>query len=371
MENGLWEHFAIVRDPRVERSKRHKMSEILSISVCAVICGAEYFTQMEEFGKANEAWFRTFLELEHGIPSHDTFGRVFAAMDPTEFEQGFQAWVHAVAGSSEGKHVAIDGKCLRRSFDRASGKSAVHLVSAWVHENHTCFGQVAVDEKSNEITAIPKLLKILSLRGSTVTIDAMGCQRKVARQIVEKEGDYVLSVKENQETLYEDIQLYLDDAIENGFRAEHDEWETVEKGHGRIESRRTWTTGDVSWLRKHHDWAGLSSIAAVERRRRIDGKESVERSYFISSLSGRCAQRIGSVVRDHWSVENSLHWMLDVCFREDDSRIRIQNAAENFSRLRRIALMLLKQEKSSNAGVKSKRLRAGWDRAYLLKVLKI
>jgi predicted transposase YbfD/YdcC len=246
------------------------------------------------------------------------------------------------------------------------------MVTAWVHENHAVFGQVRTEDKSNEITAIPKLLEMLNLKAATVTIDAIGCQKDIAHKVLDKGGQYVLAVKSNQETLYEDIRLFLDDAIENDFcGGEHDQYEQTEKGHGRIETRRCWTTGQTEWLRRRHDWPGMQSIAAVESRREVGEQVSVERRYFISSLPGRTAQRIGQAVRNHWCVENELHWSLDVCFGEDQSRVRVGNAAENLSRVRRLALTLLKQEKTAKVGIKAKRLMAGWNEKYLLKVLRI
>jgi predicted transposase YbfD/YdcC len=290
-------------------------------------------------------------------------------MEPQEFEKAFQAWVHDLAGTTAGKHIAIDGKTLRRSFDKASKKAAIHMVSAWVHENHAVFGQLKVDDKTNEIKAIPKLLEILNLKGATVTIDAMGCQREISSQIVDKDGDYVLALKGNQGQLHEDVVLFMNDAIEKGSADLSDVYESCEKGHGRIEQRMCWTSTEVDWLRDRHAWPSLSSIAAVECRRTIDGNTNTERRYFISSHDGRCAQRIATVVRNHWRVEAQLHWTLDVCFGEDNSRVRIENAAENLSRVRRIALMLLKQEKTARMGVKGKRMKAAYDKEYLLKVL--
>lgn len=360
----------MVPDPRVERTKKHKLQDILVIAVCAVICGAEHWTHIEAFGKIHEAWFRTFLDLPKGIPSHDTFGRVFAVLDPEAFEAVLRAFVADLAGSRD-KHIAVDGKTLRHSFDHASSRTPVHLVSAWGYEDHVVFGQLAVKTKSNEITAIPELLKILDLTSATVTIDAIGCQKEIARQIVDQKGDYVLALKENQPELYHDAQLYLEDALAHGFRGGHDFDETTEKGHGRLEIRRVWTTSDVSWLQTRHDWPALGSLTIVERERHRNGQTESKRHYFISSHSGRCAQRLGTLIRNHWSVEAQLHWSLDVCFHEDASRVRIANAAENFSRLRRIALMLLQQEKTAQTGIAGKRLRAGWDRDYLLKVLGI
>jgi len=370
MNESIWECFHVVRDPRVEGRCDHELHDILVIAVCSIICGAERCTEMEDFGNSNIKWFRSFLNLPNGIPSHDTFGRVFAALDPDEFEKAFRTWVDMVAETPVGKHYAIDGKTIRRSFDTASARAAIHMVSAWVHENHVCFGQVKVDEKSNEITAIPKLLDMLLLEGATVTIDAIGCQRKISQQITEKKGDYVICLKGNQPELHADVSLYLDDAIERKAK-ELDTYETTDRGHGRTERRKTWATTNVSWLQKRHNWPGLKSIAAVEATVERNGETSVERRYFIGSRVGEVAQVIGVLARQHWSVENNLHWMLDVAFSEDDCRVRMGNAAENLSRVRRIALMLLKKDKTCKLGVKSKRKKAGWDRDYLLTVLGI
>jgi predicted transposase YbfD/YdcC len=372
MATSIWEHFSVIPDPRVERTKLHTLEDILIMVTCGVLCGAETWVDIADFAKAKEAWLRTFLALPNGIPSHDTFGRVLAALEVRAFERAFQSWILDLAGTSKGKLIAIDGKTLRRSLDRASGKAAIHLVSAWVHENHAVFGQLAVDSKSNEITAIPKLLEMLDLQEATVTIDAMGCQKEIAQKVLDRGGQYVLAVKANQGTLQEDIRLFLDDAVERDFRGiEHDVYEQTEKGHGRLETRRCWTTSQIDWLRQRHDWAGLQSVAVVEGRRQIGEQVSTERRYFISSLPGRTAQRIGQAVRNHWSVENELHWSLDLCFAEDQSRVRIGNAAENLSRVRRVALTLLKQETSAKVGIKAKRLLAGWDEKYLLRVLRI
>lgn len=356
-------------DPRQAWKVSHRLHDILVIVVCATIAGLEHFTEFEDYGRANEAWFRTFLDLPNGIPSHDTFGNVLAALAPDAFERRIQLWFHALAGSTAGKHIAIDGKTLRRSFDRASNRAAVHMLNAYVHENHAVFAQLKTDEKSNEITAVPKLLEMLKLTDATVTLDAMGCQKEIAAQIVEKKGHYVLAVKGNQAGLYEDIQTYLEDAIERGFTGEHDLYEGAEKGHGRIEVRRCWTSGDVQWLARRHDWPQVGSIAAVECARTVNGQTSTERRYFISSHSGRCAQKIATLVRNHWRVENELHWTLDVCFNEDSCRARAANVAENLGRMRRVTLMLLKSETSCKLGIKTKRRKAGYQRDYLLKVL--
>jgi predicted transposase YbfD/YdcC len=248
---------------------------------------------ISEFGRSKEGFFRSFLELPNGIPSHDTFGRVFAAMDAGAFERSFQSWVKDLAGSSSGKLIALDGKTIRRSLDQAGGRAAIHMVSAWVYENHAVFGQLRVADKSNEITAIPKLLEMLDLKDATVTIDAIGCQRDIAGKILERGGQYVLAVKGNQGTLHEDVKLFLDDAVERGFKGlESDGYEQLEKGHGRIETRRTWTTGEVEWVNKRHEWPGLKSIAVMDCQREIGTKTTLERRYFISSLPFKAAQRM-------------------------------------------------------------------------------
>lgn len=372
MANSILERFADLPDPRVERTRLHRLQDIVTIAICAVICGAEGWTDMELFGKSKESWFKTFLELPNGIPSHDTFGRVISALDPDAFERCFQAWIQALASSSAGKIIAIDGKSLRHSFDRASNKAAIHMISAWATANHLVFGQIITDAKSNEITAIPLLLGMLDLTDSTVSIDAMGCQKDIAQTIINGGGDYVFGLKANQGTLHEEVKLFLDDAIERGFKEmQHGFYQTVNGGHGRIETRRIWCTNEIDWLQDRWAWAGFKSIAAVECERTVDKKTTVERRYFISSLDGRDAKVMAGVIRGHWGIENGLHWSLDVSFREDDCRVRKDHGAENLSRLRRIALNLLKQDKTVKVGVKGKRLKAGWDEQYLLKVLQI
>jgi len=362
--------FRDMPDPRMVGKIAHKLHDMLAITVCAVIGGLEHWTQIEDFAIANESWFRTFLDLPNGIPSHDTFGKVLATLDPEAFEQRIQQWIHALVGSNtEGKHIAIDGKTLRRSFDRASRKMAVHMVSAYVHENHAVFGQLKVDDKTNEITVIPKLLEMLQLKDATVTIDAMGCQRDIAQKIVDRGGHYVLALKGNQSTLQEDTQTFMDDLVARRAARHCDYYETVEKSHGRIETRKCWSCWNVDWLIQRHQWPGLSSMVAVEATRTLNGKTSTERRYFISSHSGKQAQKLATLIRNHWRVENQLHWTLDVSFNEDQCRVRIANAAENLARIRRISLLLLKNEKTCKLGIKSKRAKAGYDRSYLLRLL--
>jgi predicted transposase YbfD/YdcC len=362
--------FRDMPDRRIIGKVSHKLHDILVITVCAVICGLEHWTQIEDFARANEQWFKTFLDLPNGIPSHDTLGKVFSFLDPDEFERRIQKWIHALVGSdTQGKHIAIDGKTLRKSFDTASSKVAIHMLNAYVHENHAVFGQLKVDGKTNEITAIPKLLEMLQLKEATVTIDAMGCQRDIAQKIIDQEGHYVFALKGNQSTLQEDVQMFVDDLIARNSRQQCDYYETIEKSHGRIEIRKCWSCWDIDWLIQRHDWAGLSSIAAVECTRTLNGKTSSERRYFISSHSGQQAQKIATLIRNHWRVENELHWTLDVSFNEDQCRVRIENAAENLSRIRRISLILLKNDKTCKLGIKSKRAKAGYDRNYLLTLL--
>jgi predicted transposase YbfD/YdcC len=362
--------FRDIPDPRMVAKISHTLHDILVITVCAVICGLEHWTQIEDFAKTNEAWFRTFLDLPNGIPSHDTFGKVLAALDPEAFERRIQPWIHALLDSAtEGKHIAIDGKTLRRSFDHASGKAAIHMINAYVHENHTVFAQLKVDDKTNEITAIPSLREMLQLEEATVTIDAMGCQKDIAQKIVNGGGHYVLALKGNHSALQEEVQTFLDDRITRGETRQGDYYETVEKSHGRIETRKCWTCGQVDWLTQRHAWAGLASIVAVEGTRTVHDKTSTERRYFLSSHSGRQAQKLAVLIRNHWRVENQLHWTLDVCFNEDQCRVRIANAAENLARIRRISLLLLKQETTCKLGIQSKRAQAAYDRDYLLTLL--
>jgi len=368
MSMRLLDYFTDVTDPRIERTKLHKLEDILAIVICAAICGAEGWTEMAFFGQCKQQWLETFLELPNGIPSDDTFRRVISALQPNEFEACFQRWTKAVS-NHQSDIIAIDGKTLRRSHDNANGQSAIHIVSAWACENKMVFGQVATDEKSNEITAIPKLLEMLVLDGSVVTIDAMGCQKKIAEKIKESNGDYIFSLKGNQGTLHEEVKLFMDDAITNG--GDYDYNHTTDGGHGRVEIRKVWYSQDIQWIQDRKDWLGLSSLIAVESQRIIGDKVSTERRYFISSLSGIDAETIGRMIRSHWGIENKLHWSLDVSFGEDDSRIRKGFGAENVSRLRRIALNLLKQEKTAKCGIKIKQHKAGWDEKYLQKILGI
>jgi len=373
---ALAEHFAALEDPRVERTKLNPLLSIVTIAICAVIGGAESWDDIEEFGEAKASWFTTFLDLPHGIPCHDTFNRVFAALDPGQFRTCFQRWMEALATVLPAQVIALDGKTVRGSHDRWSGKQAIHMVSAWATANRLVLAQVKVDNKSNEITALPELLGQLALAGCIVTIDAMGCQQAIAQQILDQDGDYVLALKDNQETLHEDVQLSFAIAQADGFvGVQHDHAETVDKGHGRIELRQHWVIDDpevIAWLQERHAWPGLEAIGMVEAERRIGLERTVERrSYLLHRpLSARA---FGEAVRSHWGIENrrvpSGCWVLDVSFHEDQSRIRAGHAAENFVILRHMALNLLQRQQTKRLSVKAKRKKAGWDNAYLLQVL--
>lgn len=368
----IGEHFSKVSDPRIDRTKRHKLLDIICIAICAVICGADNWVEVENFGQQKLAWLQTFLELPHGIPSHDTFGRVFALVNPEEFQRSFLEWVQAVSRLTQGQVIAIDGKQLRGSYDRSSGKRAIYLVSAWATANRLVLGQQRVNDKSNEITAIPELLKTLEISGCIITIDAIGTQTKIAGLIVGAEADYILSVKENQGKLYQDITALFDYDRQHNFQeAPYEYAKTVGKDHGRIEVRQCWSTSDSEYLesiRNRHNWKGLKSIVMVEAERIIGGKSSVEIRYFISSLTSNAHQLL-QAIRSHWGIENGLHWTLDIAFAEDQSRVRKDHAPENLAVIRHMALNLLKQETTAKGGIKAKRLQCAWSEDYLLKVL--
>jgi predicted transposase YbfD/YdcC len=367
---GLLRHFGQLKDPRVNRTKKHSLTDILTLAICAVICGADGWAQVAQFGRCKFKWFKTFLELPNGIPSHDTFGRVFAALDPQAFEACFMRWIGELATASAGRLIAIDGKTIRRSLDSASGKAAIHLVSAWCSANELVLGQIATDAKSNEITAIPELLKLLDLNGAVVTIDAAGCQKKIAEQIVSQGGHYILQLKGNQTALHEEAVALFDHCLTDDCQGiAYSTAASLDKGHGRIEQRRLWATSQIDWFAEKGKWKNLRCLIRVLAQRTVGGQTSSEYRYYISDLPADGASQLLAYIRGHWGVENNLHWSLDINFREDDRRIRDGHAAENFSRLSRIALNLLQAEKTNGGGIKTKRLCCGWDHDYLLKVL--
>jgi predicted transposase YbfD/YdcC len=366
------EHFSKVNDPRKDRTKHHKLLDMIAIAICAVICGAEGWVDIELFGNSKIHWLASFLELPNGIPSHDTFGRVFSLIDAQQFQLAFYEWVWAVNDIIQGQVINIDGKCLRGSDDQRLGKRAIYMVSAWAVENEIVLGQRKVDQKSNEITAIPELLKILAISGCIVTIDAMGTQTNIAKTIREANADYILSVKENQGHLFEDIAtLFAVDQAQNFKYAPFEHKKTINKGHGRIEVRECWSTSNPEYLhliRGFANWVGLQSMVMVVCTRIINGKESKDVRYYISSLPSN-AERILQAVRKHWSIENKLHWVLDVVLNEDRSRVRKDQAPANLAVLRHIALNLLKQEKTAKGGIHAKQFQAALKEDYLLKVL--
>jgi predicted transposase YbfD/YdcC len=370
----LSEHFAALEDPRVERTKLHPLLSIIAIALCAVIGGAESWDDIAEFGEVKEEWLASFLDLPHGIPAHDTFNRVFAALDPAQFQACFVNWMTAVATVLPAEVIALDGKTVRGSQDRAHGKAAIHMVTAWAATNQLVLAQVKVDDKSNEITAIPELLRVLAVAGCLVTIDAIGCQKEIAQQIREQGGDYVLALKENQPTLLEEVKTTFAQARQQVFvDLDIDQARAVGKGHGRLEIRRHSVIADrdiLAWLHDEYHWPGLAAIGMVEAERRLGAERSVQTRYYLLSRP-LSAQAFGAVVRSHWGIENQVHWTLDMTFGEDQSRIRHGFAAENFVVLRHLALNLLRrQESKRRLSLKAKRLKAGWDDAYLLQVLR-
>ena len=336
------------------------MLDIFGLTIGAVVCGADAWTEVEWFGKSKEPWLREFLKLDNGIPSHDTFGRVFRLLDSQQFEQAFVVWTQHLCGSLEDT-VAVDGKTLRRSHNGADGRGPIHMVSVWAHQNQLVLGQTKTGDKSNEINAIPELLQRLDLRNCTVTIDAMGCQRRIAQEIVNGGADYVLAVKENQPNLCDDIaRSFAETSAEPC-----DYHKTVDKDHGRIETRECWVSTDTPATGRDGDWPHLNAIAMVRNTTERNGKTATQTRYYITSLAGPTAETLLARVRGHWGIENCLHWVLDVAFNEDQCRVRTKNAAQNFAILRHIALNLVKQDKKHKGSVRGKRKRAGWDNQYL------
>lgn len=359
-------YLSIIKDPRLERKKLHLLSDVLFIGVCATLCGCDTWEDIHLFAVEREEWLIQYIKLPNGIPSPDTIARVFSLIDPSQFEIAFRNWVGSLYCAEDGKIIAIDGKRLRGSY--GNGKSAIHMVGAFAAESGLALAQVKTEDKSNEITAIPELLDALFLKGCIVTLDAMGCQKAIVEKIVEKGGDYVISLKGNQGSLHDDIKLFLESEKKNDFKkTSHDYFETTEKGHGRVETRKYWITDQIAWLDKKDDWKNLISIGLVESIRSIKGETSTEMRCFIASIKPD-ANKFSQAVRQHWSIENNLHWQLDVTFDEDKLRIRIKNAAQNLSIMRRMVLNVLKLD-GLKGSLKGKRKRAGWSKSYFDKLL--
>jgi predicted transposase YbfD/YdcC len=364
------DHFGKMEDPRVGWSIQHKLIDIITIAICAVICGADTWVDIETYGLAKLEWFKQFLELPNGIPSHDTFARVFARLNPEQFQQSFLSWIKSISNVTQGEVIAIDGKTLRHSYDRSQSQGAISMVSAWATNNRLVLGQVKVDKKSNEIKAIPELIKVLSLRGCIVTIDAIGCQKEIVKLIAQQEADYIITLKKNQGSLYKRVEALFSEALRSKYQGFiHSIERTSEESHSREETRYCVMLSNVqNQIDPEGKWQNLHSIGRADVMRTVKGKTKIETRYFISSLPNNAKLLAGSI-RQHWGIENSLHWVLDVAFREDDSRIRKDNAPQNFAILRHIAHSLLQQNKSVKTGIKNKRLKAGWDNGYLASVL--
>lgn len=372
---GIQHFFADLPDPRIDRTRRHQLLDIITIAVCAVIAGADTFVDIEQYGHARHAWFAAFLDLPGGIPSHDTFGRVFARIDPVAFEACFLSWVQAMLPQPAGAVIAIDGKVARRSHDRGAERPPIDLVSAWATDLHLILGQIAVDEHSNEIPAVPALLALLDVRGAVVTLDALHCQTTTARSIRAGGGDYVLALKGNHMAPHDAVETFFAEAIREEWRSvAHEHLVTTDAGHGRLETRRYWTTTDADLLADLNPggdtWPDLGCVAMVVRERTASGPTSRETSYYLSSLDGAVGA-VAAAVRGHWGIENRQHWVLDMAFREDESRVRVGHGAENLAVLRRIALNLIRLDRSRTGSVHTKRLKAGWDHDYLLHLLSL
>lgn len=372
---SLLAHFQDLPDPRVNRTKDHELIDVLTIAICTLLCAGESFNDMADFGAAKEDWFRTFLSLKNGIPSHDTFNRVFAALDPQAFGDCFMAWTQSLRAAVAQEIVALDGKALRRAL--AADQNSKVIVSAWAHSNGLVLGQLKVADKSNEITALPKLLRALELSGCIVTVDALGTQKQIAKEITEADANYVMALKGNHEVVHDEVKTFLDATVaEREARPVRPSTaaatlavlETVDKDHGRLETRRYYQSAALDWFADRAQWEGLATVGMVEALREANGKPTVERRYYLSSLP-LGVETFARAVRGHWGIENSLHWVLDVQMGEDDSRARTGYAAENLATLRRLALNLLKREATKKRGIRGKQLNASWDHAYLLRLL--
>jgi predicted transposase YbfD/YdcC len=366
---ALKEHFGALEDPRAQHRIEHLLIDIVLITICAVICGAESWVDIENYGLAKQTWLGSFLALPNGIPSHDTFERVFARLQPVAVQQCFLNWVQAVFALGDGQLIRVDGKTLRGSYERGGKQGMIHMVSAWASEHRIVLGQRKVNDKSNEITAIPELLRVLDLQGAIVSIDAMGCQTAIAAQIVAQQADYVLALKGNQGNLHADVQQLFDHARQCNFQnIEHDYYQTHDQDHGRQEIRQYWVMGQTESLTGAENWAQLSAIGCVESQRRIGETVTCESRYYLLSQALE-AERFADAVRGHWSIENQLHWILDVGFHEDQARSAQGHSAANLAVIRHLAVSLLSQDKTAKGGTHAKRLKAGWDDRYLLQIL--
>jgi predicted transposase YbfD/YdcC len=366
-------HFKDLKDPRIKRAKKHRLIDILVIALGSSLVGGDGFKDMELFGNSKREWLEQFLDLPNGIPSHDTFGRVFARLDPKQFHQCFLSWTQSVSALTQGTVVSLDGKTVRASFDRATELSPIHMVSAWCSQNGgLVLGQLKTESKSNEITAIPELLKLLALKGCIVTIDAMGCQTKIVNQIIDQEGDYLLTLKSNHQKTYRAVTTYFHDQIEHNlsWRNEEHFFDAFDTSHGRTVRRRVWSLTDLSPIAELDKWKGLRSIVAIERIRTAHSQAKVTSEYrfYISSLT-RSAKDFAALIRQHWDVENQLHWSLDVTFNEDRSRIRKDHAPANMASLRRLALNQLRQDQTKPISLRQKRLLCSLDENYLMQVI--
>ena len=364
------EVFRDLPDPRSNRNQRHKLFDIFSIAICAILCGANDWVKVASFAQRKKQWLETFLELPNGVPSHDTFDRVFRLVDPNEFEKRFLAWTRLVADLLPGEVVAIDGKTLRGSHDKKNGKTAIHCVSAFASGNQLVLGQLVTEEKSNEITAIPKLLETLAISGCLVTIDAMGCQKAIAEKIIDGGADYLLALKGNQSSLADEVENFFTQATAADFDGvEHVHYLFQEKNRGRQEQREVWVSSDIDWLPMLKDWKSLRSIMMIKTERIVDGKAQQESRLYICSLHYD-APELEKAAREHWAIENTCHWVLDVTYQEDKSRVRKGYGAENLSRLKRLTLNLLMQDKTSKASIATKRFEAALDDQYREQLLR-
>jgi len=362
--------FGAITAPRRDHTKQHELLDILLIAVCCLLCGGQSFVDMAEFGDAKRDWLATFLTLPNGIPSHDTFRRVLLLLDPDEFAAAFLRWTQSLRTAVGAEIVALEGQTVRRSFDRAQGRGPIHLVSAWASAHRLVVGQRKTADKSNEITAVPELLRLLELAGCLVTVDALNCQKNIAKEISEAAADYVLALKGNHSVAYEEVKTFLADARQRGFAGvAHAHLQTTDKEHGRLEVRRYWITDQIGWFADRAQWEKLRTVALVESERTVAGECRVEQRCYLCRI-GPDAKLLAQAVRGQWGIENSLHWVLDVQMGEDQCRVRAGHAAQNLATLRRLALNLLRRDKTSARGIKGKQLKASWDHAYLQSLLK-